>query len=163
MSEEAIGRTPHIRPLFWEKVPLSEMTQAEWEALCDGCGKCCLNKLEDWDTGEIFWTNIACILLDGETCRCKDYENRFETVSDCIQLSPKKIDELTWLPPTCAYLLIRQGKELFAWHPLLSGSAESVHEAGISVRGRTQPENNIRPEDLEHFLVNWPMEIDQEK
>ncbi len=132
------------------------MSQSEWESLCDGCGRCCLNKLEDWDTGEIHWTNIACRLLDSKTCRCRDYENRLEKVPDCIQLSPEKMDELHWLPPTCAYRLIHEGRELYDWHYLISGDRESVHAAGVSVRGRTITEFGLKFEDYENHLVDWP-------
>lgn len=144
---------------FWKRKTLEEMTRKEWESLCDGCGKCCLNKLEDWDTGEIYWTNIGCELLDCESCQCSDYENRQEIVSDCIQLTPEKIKTIGWLPPTCAYRLVNEGKDLFWWHPLVSGDAETVHKAGISVKGRVVEDNGIEPEDYEDFLVEWPREI----
>lgn len=134
------------------------MSSDEWEALCDGCGRCCLNKLEDWDTGEIQWTNIACKLLDGNSCRCTDYKNRLAKVPDCIQLDLAKLDELTWLPPTCAYRLIHEGKDLFDWHPLVSGCSQSVHEAGVSVRNRTISEEGLTVEDYEEHLVTWPGE-----
>ncbi len=150
-----------VKP-FWEKKSLIEMTSQEWESLCDGCGRCCLNKLEDWDTGQIYWTNIACELLDGDTCRCKNYQNRFDTVPDCIQLTPQKIDELHWLPPTCAYRLVNEGKPLYDWHPLVSGSHESIHDAGISIKGRTVPEKNLTPENYEDYLVDWPLEMPAE-
>ena len=114
-----------LRPGFWNQ-PLSKLTPREWEALCDGCGKCCLNKLEDWDTGEIAWTNIGCTLLDGESCRCRDYPNRQATVPDCLQLTPEMVAELAWLPPTCGYRLVRDGHDLYWWHPLVSGDAETV-------------------------------------
>lgn len=143
---------------FWKRKTLDEMTTAEWENLCDGCARCCLNKLEDWDTGEIAWTNIACRLLDGETCRCRDYPNRQEHVPDCIGLTPQTVRKLTWLPPTCAYRLIDEGRDLYWWHPLVSGDPETVHAAGISVRGRTVPEEGIAIEDYEDYLVDWPME-----
>ncbi|MGI9402762.1 MAG: YcgN family cysteine cluster protein [Rhizobiaceae bacterium] len=143
---------------FWKTKTLGQMSQGEWESLCDGCGRCCLNKLEDWDTGQIHWTNVACSLLDCETCRCMDYENRLEIVSDCIQLEPGKMDELTWLPPTCAYRLVHEGKDLFEWHHLVSGDPETVHAAGISVRGRTISETDIQVEDYENHLVAWPAE-----
>ena len=143
---------------FWKTKTLAQMSSDEWEALCDGCGRCCLNKLEDWDTGEIQWTNIACKLLDGNSCRCTDYKNRLAKVPDCIQLDLAKLDELKWLPPTCAYRLIHEGKDLFDWHPLVSGSSESVHEAGISVRNRTIPEEGLAVEDYEEHLVTWPGE-----
>lgn len=144
---------------FWKNKTLAEMTSDEWESLCDGCGKCCLNKLEDWDDGTIHWTDIGCELLDGETCRCTDYSNRFDKVPDCIQLTPSKISELGWLPPTCAYRLIAEGQELYWWHPLVSGDPESVHYAGISVRGRCQPDTGISPDNYENHLVDWPLEI----
>lgn len=132
------------------------MTDAQWESLCDGCARCCLNKLEDWDSGAIVWTNVACALLDGQSCRCRDYDNRQKTVPDCIQLTPKNIDELSWLPPTCAYRLLSEGQELYWWHPLVSGDRDTVHHAGISVRGRTVSEKGMAPEDLEDYIVDWP-------
>ena len=144
---------------YWQNTPLSKMTNAQWEGLCDGCALCCLNKLEDWDTGEIYWTNVACQLLDCETCRCKDYENRQALMPDCIQLSQENISQIAWLPPTCAYRLVSEGQDLPSWHPLITGRAESVHEAGISVRGRVVPENDMKPEDLEDHIVEWPKEI----
>lgn len=142
---------------FWKRKTLDEMTVAEWESLCDGCARCCLNKLEDWDTGEIAWTNIACRLLDGETCRCRDYPNRHEHVADCIGLTPETVRRLTWLPPTCGYRLIDERRDLYWWHPLVSGDPQTVHEAGISVRGRTVPEEGIAVEDYEDYLVEWPV------
>ena len=144
---------------FWKTKTLEEMSKTEWESLCDGCGKCCLNKLEDWDTAEIHWTNIGCELLDCESCLCKDYQNRFEKVSDCIQLTPEVVRELSWLPPTCGYRLVRDGKDLFEWHPLISGNPETVHKAGISVKGRVVPDEGIQADEYEHHLVDWPREI----
>lgn len=134
------------------------MTNAEWESLCDGCARCCLNKLEDWDTGEIVWTSVACELLDGMSCRCKDYDNRMATVPDCIQLTPGEVRTLSWLPPTCAYRLVGEGKDLYWWHPLVSGDAATVHQAGISVQGRTVSEEGIEIEDYENYVVRWPEE-----
>jgi len=144
---------------FWKTKTLEEMNAEEWESLCDGCGKCCLNKLEDWDTGEIYWTNIGCELLDCTTCRCKDYKNRFEKVPDCIQLTPENVRTIRWLPPTCAYRLIRDGDNLFDWHPLISGDSATVNKAGISIQGRAIEDNGIEPEDYENHLVEWPREI----
>lgn len=141
---------------FWKTKTLKQMSQSEWESLCDGCGRCCLNKLEDWDTGEIHWTNIACRLLDCETCRCRDYDNRLELVPDCIQLDPEKMDELTWLPPTCAYRLVHEGADLYDWHHLVSGNHDAVHTAGVSVRGRTISEVGLSVEDYENHLAKWP-------
>ena len=141
---------------FWQQKTLEEMTRREWESLCDGCGRCCLNKLEDWDTGEIAWTNIGCRLLDGDTCRCSNYEHRQKEVPDCIGLTPDMVRKISWLPPTCAYRLINEGKDLYWWHPLVSGNAEDVHKAGISVRGRAISERKAG--DLEDRIVHWPEE-----
>jgi len=147
---------------FWRTKTLDDMTQAEWESLCDGCARCCLNKLEDWDTGQIVWTNVGCTLLDGETCRCKDYSNRADTVPDCIQLTPDTVRSLTWLPPTCAYRLIRDGEDLYWWHPLVSGDPDTVHQAGISVTGRTVSEDGMELEEYEYHVVSWPGEAPDE-
>ncbi|HCL66378.1 MAG TPA: YcgN family cysteine cluster protein [Rhizobium sp.] len=144
---------------YWKRKTLSEMTSAEWEGLCDGCGLCCLNKLEDWDTGEVAFTSVACRLLDGETCRCKDYENRQATVPDCIRLTPEQVDTISWLPPTCAYRLVADGDDLYWWHYLVSGDPETVHTAGISVRGRTVSEDDVPVEDFEDYVVEWPLTV----
>jgi uncharacterized cysteine cluster protein YcgN (CxxCxxCC family) len=141
---------------FWRRKRLAEMTGAEWESLCDGCGRCCLNKLEDVDTGEIFWTDVACKLLDGETCRCTNYRNRRKHVPDCVKLTPQNVGGLSWLPPTCAYRLVDEGRDLYWWHPLVSGDRDSVHAAGISVRSRTVSEDEFPPETLEDRVVTWP-------
>ena len=140
---------------FWRVKSLEEMSGAEWEALCDGCGRCCLNKLEDWDTGEIVFTNVACTLFDEKTCRCRDYPNRTKVVSDCVPLSPKAVRELSWLPATCAYRRLAEGRGLAWWHPLVSGDPQSVHRAGISVRGRVVAEDGIAVEEYEAFVVDW--------
>ena len=141
---------------FWRKKGLSEMSAAEWESLCDGCGRCCLNKLEDVDTGEIFWTDVACKLLDGETCRCQNYRGRRKYVPDCVKLTAKSVGKLSWLPPTCAYRLIDEGRELYWWHPLVSGDPNSVHEAKISVSGKTVSEEDFSLETFEDRVVSWP-------
>ena len=138
---------------FWRRKSLAEMTPGEWEQLCDGCGQCCLHKLEDVDTGAISYTNVACRLLDLGTCRCTDYKHRRKLVHDCLQLSPKAIRELKWLPPTCGYRLVDAGKDLYWWHPLVSGDPETVHQAGISVRGRAIAEAHAG--DLEDHIVDW--------
>lgn len=148
---------------FWKTKKMHEMSASEWESLCDGCGRCCLNKLEDWDTGEIHYTNIACSELDCDTCRCKSYTFRFDVVPDCIDLTPQKVSEIDWLPPTCGYRLVKEGKDLRSWHPLKSGSPDSVHIAGISVRGRVIPEKGFEPEDYEDHLVTWPEEDDHKE
>ena len=143
---------------FWKTKRLAEMSNDEWESLCDGCGRCCLNKLEDWETGEIYWTNIGCELLDCDSCRCTDYTNRFDKVPDCIQLTPENIPTIGWLPPTCGYRLVMEGKDLFDWHTLKSGSNDTVHVAGISIRGRAVPDDGIAPEEYENHLVDWPLQ-----
>ena len=148
----------HFSEPFWKAKKLEEMTVKEWESLCDGCARCCLNKLEDWDTGAIAWTCVACSLLDDETCRCTDYQNRGARVPDCVQLTPETVRSLTWLPPTCAYRLVAEGRDLYWWHPLVSGDSQLVHLAGISVRGRTIPEDGIPVERYEDYLADWPGE-----
>ncbi|NSZ62300.1 YcgN family cysteine cluster protein [Agrobacterium tumefaciens] len=144
---------------FWKTKSLEEMSGQEWESLCDGCGLCCLNKLEDWDTGEVVFTSVRCQLLDGESCRCSDYENRRATVPDCIQLDLKKVREIGWLPPTCAYALVRDGKDLYWWHYLVSGDVNTVHQAGISARGRTVNELDVEVDDFEDYVVDWPLTV----
>ncbi|EHJ99286.1 MULTISPECIES: YcgN family cysteine cluster protein [Rhizobium/Agrobacterium group] len=144
---------------FWKTKSLEEMSGQEWESLCDGCGLCCLNKLEDWDTGEVVFTSVRCQLLDGESCRCSDYENRRATVPDCIQLDLKKVHEIRWLPPTCAYALVRDGKDLYWWHYLVSGDVNTVHQAGISARGRTVNELDVEVDDFEDYVVDWPLTV----
>ena len=135
-------------PPFWQAKQLQEMTRQEWESLCDGCGRCCLVKLEDEDTGDIYTTDVSCRLLDCSTCRCTDYANRHQLVDDCIKLDPENVEELGWLPETCAYRLIHEGKPLADWHPLVSGRPETVHEAGISVRGKVTSETEVDVDDL---------------
>ena len=136
---------------------MEAMSDAEWEALCDGCGKCCLNKLEDEDTGEVALTRIACRLLDDETCRCSQYPIRHQFVPECIVLRPSTIEEhLYWLPQTCAYRLVHEGRPLYDWHPLISGRPDSVHHAGVSMRGRTLPEFEVPEEDWEDHLIEEP-------
>jgi uncharacterized cysteine cluster protein YcgN (CxxCxxCC family) len=139
---------------FWQTKSLTDMSKAEWESLCDGCGKCCLHKLQDADTDEIFPTDVACRLLDLSSCQCTDYPNRKVKVPDCVQLSPETAGSLPWLPPTCAYRLLAEDKPLPDWHPLVSGDPESVHMAGISVRGRAVSEKHAGP--LQSHLVDWP-------
>lgn len=143
---------------FWKTKSLAEMSDAEWESLCDGCGRCCLNKLEDFDTGEIAWTDVACRLLDHETCRCTNYDLRTRMVPDCVPLDPEKVGTLAWLPPTCGYRLVDEGRDLYWWHPLVSGDPDSVHLAGMSVRGRVVCEAGLRTEDYEDHVVSWPGE-----
>jgi uncharacterized cysteine cluster protein YcgN (CxxCxxCC family) len=144
---------------FWKTKTLAEMTTTEWESVCDGCGLCCLNKLEEWDSGDIYFTSIRCKLLDDHSCRCSSYENRWDFVPDCVQLSKENVDEIAWLPPTCGYRLINEGRDLYWWHPLVSGDRETVHEAGISARGRTINETEVDVEDFEDYVVDWPLTV----
>jgi len=147
-----IATAPANRP-FWEIKALDEMSRAEWESLCDGCGKCCLHKVEDSDTGEVWYTRIACRLLDLESCRCTRYAERTRHVPDCVTLTPEKVAAFGWLPATCAYRLVAEGKPLHDWHPLISGDPESVHHAGISIRGRARPEQLLDdPDDPDELL-----------
>lgn len=140
---------------FWENKSLEEMTSEEWESLCDGCGRCCLNKLEDEDSGEIYFTNVACKFLDTEQCRCTDYINRKESMPDCMILSFDNKAALEVMPSTCAYSLLRQGKPLPQWHPLITGNQESVFDAGISVAGKVISEEHVHYEQLPEHLINW--------
>lgn len=139
-----------LRPDFW-LLPLDQLNRAEWEALCDGCGQCCLHKLEDADTGEIMHTNVACRLLDTATARCKDYRHRRAYVPDCLRLTLHNIEQAHWLPDSCAYRLRASGHPLPAWHPLMSGDPNSVIAAGISVAGRVVSEDEAGP--LEHHIM----------
>ena len=141
---------------FWKRKALEELDEAEWESLCDGCGRCCLNKLEDEESGATAWTDVACRLLDGTSCRCRDYENRQAEVPECIGLTPESVRAIGWLPPTCGYRLVAEGRDLYWWHPLLSGDPETVHQAGISVRDRTVTEEGMALEELEDHIVTWP-------
>lgn len=143
-----------MRKKFWENVPLQEMTSAEWEALCDGCGKCCLVKLEDEDTGEVAYTNVACRLFDDATCRCSQYEIRKSLVPSCVIMTPQSIEKSAyWLPSSCAYKRLFEGKPLPEWHPLLTKNPQSVHDAGASAIGLTIPEYEVDEEDLEDYLA----------
>ncbi|MEJ2590568.1 MAG: YcgN family cysteine cluster protein [Candidatus Thiodiazotropha sp.] len=144
---------PSDDPPFWKTIPLDRMTQAQWESLCDGCAQCCLQKIEDEDTREIYYTNIACDLLDAENCRCTHYTERSQRVPTCVTLTPEHLKDPYWLPPTCAYRLLAEGKPLPAWHPLVSGDPDSVELSGHSVRGRTVPESEA--DDWEFHLIDW--------
>lgn len=138
---------------FWKTKKLSEMTTEEWESLCDNCGKCCLHKLEDEDTGKVYFTSVVCNLIDLKTCRCTRYSERTRLVPECLDLKQHYFAEFNWLPATCAYRLLSDGKELPAWHPLVSGSSNSVTEAGVSIRSYAMKEAEI--DDVEDHIIDW--------
>ena len=140
---------------FWQDKGLQDLSPDEWEALCDGCGRCCLNKLEDEDTGELYFTNVACQLLDLNSCRCRDYAHRAELVPECLVLGSGQPQMFDQLPDTCAYRLRAEGRPLPAWHPLVSGDPESVHIVGISVRGKVVSEEYIHPDQLPEHMISW--------
>ena len=139
---------------FWKSKTLAEMSRAEWESLCDGCGRCCLHKLRDEATDALAYTEVACRLLDLQSCRCSDYAARKQRVPDCVKLTPKKLAAIDWLPPSCAYRMVAEGRDLAWWHPLVSGDPETVHRAGVSVRGRAVDERKAGA--LEDHMVRWP-------
>jgi uncharacterized cysteine cluster protein YcgN (CxxCxxCC family) len=138
---------------FWETKKLSEMTTQEWESICDGCGKCCLNKLEDEESGEIFFTSVVCNLIDLDSCRCTRYSERTTLVPECLDLKQHEFAEYNWLPATCAYRLLSDGKQLPSWHPLISGTEESVKEAGVSICSYAMKESEVN--DLEDHIIKW--------
>lgn|SRR5690554_1016252 len=140
---------------FWKTKSLDQMTHEEWESLCDRCGLCCVHKLEDEETGEFHFTCVSCKLLDTKTAQCSNYDGRFRIVHDCVQLTPAITREIHWLPPTCAYRKVAEGRELSAWHHLVSGSFDTVHEAGISARNRVISEEIIPDDQFENFIADW--------
>ncbi len=141
--------------VFWIQKSLQEMSQEEFEAVCDGCGKCCLHKLEDEESGDVFYTKVACRFLDPTSCRCQSYETRQQKVPDCVVMTPATVAETYWLPETCAYRLLDQGLPLFDWHPLVSGDPESVHKAGMSVADKVVAEEALDLDDLEDYVIRW--------
>ena len=145
---------------FWKTKTMAEMSSAEWESLCDGCGKCCLIRMEDEDDGRIYNTDVACQLLDGTTCRCKDYGDRHATVPDCVVLKPDTVKKLSWIPQTCAYRLVANGEDLPDWHHLISSSRDTIHEAGMSVQSMTVSELEVDEEDHVNRITIWPGEPD---
>ena len=154
MSDDPIPRDG-LRPEFWRRFALDDLTRLEWEALCDGCAKCCLIKLEDEDTGRVAYTDVACRLLDRDTCRCGNYALRRQLVKGCVVLTRDNIDDVvTWLPATCAYRLVYDGGDLKPWHPLISGDPDSVHRARISMRGRMKAEYDVDEDDLEDHVID---------
>lgn len=138
---------------FWRTKSLEDLTESEWESLCDGCGRCCLNKLEDDDTGEILLTRLACRLLDIGSCRCSDYENRKRRVPECVKIDAETVRAVKWLPPTCAYRLVGEGRDLFWWHPLVSGTPQTVHDAGISIRSFARSEKGVKVENYWKYII----------
>lgn len=143
------------RERFWERFPLEQLSREEWEALCDGCGRCCLLKLEDEDTGEYWFTRMACRYLDHDGCHCTVYEERTRRVPDCVDVTPDIARQFSWLPSTCAYRRLALGLGLPRWHPLLTGDPASVHRAGISVRGRVVAETEVDEDDYEEQIIHW--------
>jgi uncharacterized protein len=142
---------------FWTTKTLEEMTPQEWESLCDGCGRCCLVKLEDEDDGSLYFTDVACRLFDAGTCRCSDYKDRAKRVPDCVTLTPQEVRSLRWLPPTCAYRVLAEGKKLADWHPLISGDPASVIHAGISVKGAVYAsEDDVSVDEMKARIRDWP-------
>ena len=141
---------------FWETKSLEQLNREEWESLCDGCARCCLIKLEDEDDGSIHYTNVVCDLLDMESCQCTKYTERNTLVPECVVVNPEILDQLHWMPSTCAYRLLWEGKPLPEWHPLVSGDRQSVHLAGISIRGRVFRQNEVEEDKLQDYVVDWP-------
>ncbi|MEO1089262.1 MAG: YcgN family cysteine cluster protein [Pseudomonadota bacterium] len=146
-----------LRHRFWESVTLAAMTSEEWEALCDGCAKCCLVKLEDADDGIVYFTDIHCHLLDSAVCRCRDYARRNERVAGCVRVRQDRPERLAWLPTSCSYRRLAEGRGLPGWHHLITGDRASVHEAGASIRGRATDEVAVPVDEFEDHLVDWPV------
>lgn len=140
---------------WWLDKPLAEMSKSEWESLCDGCAKCCLHKLEDADSGEVFYTKVRCRYLDEQRCRCTDYPNRSVIVPNCVQLRADNLAALDWLPSTCAYRLLAHQQPLPDWHPLVSGDPDSVHQSGVSIRGRAISDEYVHPDGYDEHIVHW--------
>ena len=155
MTKPANNRRTSPDTPFWERKTLQEMTRTEWESLCDGCGRCCLHKLEDEDTGEVHYTDVACRLLDLPSCRCTNYPERLKHIPDCVVLKPENLADLAWMPGTCAYRRLAEGRGLAHWHPLISGTAATVQRAGISIRGRAIPELEIGDGEIEEHVIRW--------
>lgn len=143
----------HTPQPFWKAKTLEEMSREEWESLCDGCARCCLVKLEDEDTGEVYLTRLSCRMLTVRTCRCSDYENRFAKMHDCIEIDPEKARSLSWLPVSCGYRIVAEGRDLPWWHPLISGTPETVHQAGISVRSLAMNEKRVKEENYIRYII----------
>jgi uncharacterized cysteine cluster protein YcgN (CxxCxxCC family) len=147
-------RSDNKEARYWEKKKLSEMSTEEWESLCDRCGKCCLHKLEDEDSGDVYYTQVTCRYMDDD-CNCTSYKTRSDLVPDCITLRPQDVGEFHWLPNSCAYRVIHEGRSLQSWHPLISGDSNSVHLFNASVKGKVLNEDNIHSDDMEEYIINW--------
>lgn len=143
---------------WWQQKELSEFTTDEWESLCDHCAKCCLNKLEDEDDGTVYYTDVACNLLDGQTCRCSNYPKRQILMPDCVRLTPQNLEQLYWMPPSCAYRLVYEGKDLPSWHHLVSGSKETIHQQAESIIGKFVFSKDVSEDEWEDRVVDWPLE-----
>ena len=144
----------NLEPYYWESKTLDQLDSQEWESLCDGCAKCCLHKLEDEDSGEVFYTKVVCRYMD-EQCRCSEYQQRNVLVPNCVWLKPENVAEFHWLPQTCAYRLVAEGKPLPDWHHLISGDRNTVHEAGVSIKGRALSEDYVHPDGFEEHIIHW--------
>lgn len=156
-APNSAGEAPAVQDEpFWKTKTLKQMSEAEWESLCDNCGKCCVISLEDADTGELHLTDVSCKLFDSQACGCGDYLNRKKRVPDCVKLTPKNVPKLDWLPRTCAYRLVSEGKDLNWWHPLISGDVTTVHVAQVSVRGKTRGEGRLKIPGLMRRITKWP-------
>ena len=140
---------------FWQHLSPEQMSREQWESLCDGCARCCMIKLEDEDSGELHYTNVVCRYLDQEACQCTCYGERTRLVPTCVVLNPENVEELSWMPSSCAYRLLAQGDDLPQWHPLVSGDQDSVHIAGVSVRGKVYSETDVDEEDLPDHVIDW--------
>jgi len=140
---------------FWETIPLQQLSHDQWESLCDGCGKCCLVKLEDEEDGEVYYTNVACKYLNTSTCRCNRYANRLKQVPECVHLTPENIHQIHYMPDTCAYRLLAEKKPLPHWHPLITGTRKTMHAAGVSVKNKVISENKVNNEELEDHIIHW--------
>lgn len=140
---------------FWQRKRLDEMTPAEWESLCDGCGKCCLAKLEDEETDEVYYTDLVCRYMDSESCRCTVYDTRLAKVPECLDLTAESVAQYHWLPQTCAYRTLAEGRPLADWHPLRSGDPETVHQAGVSIRHKVISEDKVAEDDWEEHIIHW--------
>lgn len=155
-KRDALADAKPLEAGYWRTKTLEQMNEREWESLCDNCGRCCVISLEDQDTGVLEYTNVSCKLFDTVKCGCGDYANRKATVPDCVKLTPKNVPKLDWLPRTCAYRLVSEGKDLFWWHPLISGDVETVHVAQVSARNKTRPEGRLKMSGLIRHITLWP-------